>query len=130
MDLVQVTIELDLNPTEAEQIHQSYLRLKGLAEIVKYSETVKKHLSSFINFVTACEEHTPESQKLVEIFNLLKVIDGLKIERLDKECWFRTYERILIKRKQEVKEIEQRIEKLKQEESSRWYGLYGTGNNY
>ncbi len=125
LNLVQVTIELDLNPTEAENIHQSYLRQKGLAEIVKYSETVKKYLSSFIDFVTACEEHTPESQKLVEIFNLLKVIEGLKIERLDKECWCRFYERRQIRLKQEVKEIEQRIEKLKQHEYNKWYELFG-----
>jgi hypothetical protein len=125
MNLVQVTMELDLNPTEAEKIQQSYLRQKGLDEIVKYSETVKKYLSSFIDFVTACEKHTPESQKLVEIFNLLKVIDGLKTERLNLECWCRFYERLLNKLKQEVKEIEQRIEKLKQHEYNKWYELFG-----
>ena len=67
-------MELDLNPTEAENIHQSYLRLKGMDEIVSYSQKVKKHLSSFLDFITACEEYTPESQKLVEVFNLQKVI--------------------------------------------------------
>lgn len=64
MNLVQVTMELDLNPSEVEKIHQ-YLRLKGLDEIVRYSRIVKKHLSSFVDFVGACEQHTPESQKLV-----------------------------------------------------------------
>jgi hypothetical protein len=127
MNLVQVTIELDLNPAEAENIQRSYLRQKGLDEIVKYSETVKKHLSSFIDFVTTCEEHTPESQKLVEIFNLLKVIDGLKTERLNLECWCRFYERLVNKLKQEVKEIEQRIEKLKQHEYNKWYESFASG---
>ncbi|CAN5692801.1 hypothetical protein BH23THE1_BH23THE1_23500 [soil metagenome] len=54
-------MELDLNPTEAEKIHQSYLRLKGLDEIVSYCQSVKKHLTSFLYFVAACEEYTPES---------------------------------------------------------------------
>jgi hypothetical protein len=35
MDLVEVTIELDLNPKEAEEINQDYLKLKGLDEIIR-----------------------------------------------------------------------------------------------
>src|SRR5690349_7160452 len=36
MSLVKVTMELDLNPTDAEKIHESYLRLKGLDKVVYY----------------------------------------------------------------------------------------------
>jgi hypothetical protein len=63
--LVQVTLELDLNPTEAESIHQSYLRFKGLDKIVSYYTSTKKTFSSFLDFVTSCDEYTAESQKLV-----------------------------------------------------------------
>lgn len=35
MTLVKVTMELDLDPAEAEKMHGSYLRLKGLDKIVK-----------------------------------------------------------------------------------------------
>jgi hypothetical protein len=128
--LVQVTLELDLNPTEAEQIHQSYLRLKGLDEIARYSQKVKKHLSSFLDFVTACEEYTPESQKLVEVFNLQKVIKGLEDERLGKIITVDSLQRNINKLKQEEETTKQNLAKLKQEEYNRWYGLYGNGQYY
>ncbi|CAN5851606.1 hypothetical protein BH23THE1_BH23THE1_25800 [soil metagenome] len=48
MNLVQVTIELDLNPTDAENIHQSYLRLKGLDKIVTYCQTIEKYLHHLV----------------------------------------------------------------------------------
>ncbi len=128
--LVQVTLKLDLNPTEAESIHQSYLRLKGLDEIVSYCQSVKKHLSSFLDFVAACEEYTPESQKLVEMFNLQKVIQGLEDERLGKYMGIQSLERKINKLKQEEEATNLRIEKLKQEEYNRWYALFGNGANY
>lgn len=97
--LVQVTMKLDLNPSEAEKIHESYLRLKGLDKIVRYSQTVKKYLSSFFDFVCACEELTPESQKLVEILNLQKIIQGLKEERIKISLWCQSEEQRLNKLK-------------------------------
>ncbi len=130
MSLVQVTLELDLNPTEAENIHQSYLRLKGLDKVVSYCKSVEKHLSSFLDFVAACEEHTPESQKLVEVFNLQKVIRGLEDERLGKTMQYQNEERRLNKLKQGEEATKIRIENLKQEEYNRWYALYGNGTNY
>ena len=130
MNLVQVTIELELNPAEAEDIQQSYLRIKGLDKIVEYSETVKKYLSSFIDFVTACEEHTSESQKLVEIFNLQKVIKGLEEERLCKIMNIECLRRNTNKVKQEEESTELRIENLKQEEYKRWHALFGNGQYY
>jgi hypothetical protein len=128
--LVQVTMELDLNPTEAEKIHQSYLRLKGLDKIVSYCISVEKHLSSFLDFVASCEEHTPESQKLVEIFNLQKVIRGLKDERIKISIWCQNEEQRLNKLRQQQKATEQRIEDLKQEEYNRWYSLFGNEQYY
>jgi hypothetical protein len=128
--LVQVTMELDLNPTDAENIHQSYLRLKGLDKIVTYCQSVKKHISSFLDFVTACEEYTPESQKLVEVFNLQKVIKGLEDEGLGKRMHIQSLERRTNKLRQEEDATKQNLEKLKQEEYNRWFGLYGNGTNY
>jgi hypothetical protein len=81
MSLVQVTMELDLNPTDAENIHQSYLRLKGLDEIVTYCPTEEKHLSTFSDFVYTCEVHTPQSLKILDITNHMKLNLGLKDER-------------------------------------------------
>ncbi len=130
MSLVQVTMELDLNPTEAENIHQSYLRLKGLDEIVSYCQSVKKYLSSFLDFVAACEEYTPESQKLVEIFNLQKAIKGLEDERLGKTMHIQSLERRINKLKQEEETTKQNLEKLKQEEYNRWYALFGNEQYY
>jgi len=69
-----------------------------------------------LDFVVACEEYTPESQKLVEIFNLQKVIKSLEDERLGKIITNQSLDRSNTK--------------LKQEEYNRWYGLYGTANNY
>ena len=63
MSLVQVTLELDLNPTDAENIHQSYLRLKGLDKVVSYCQSVKKHLSSFLDFVASCEPVFGDSRR-------------------------------------------------------------------
>jgi hypothetical protein len=77
---------------------------------------VEKHISSFLDFVVACEEYTPESQKLVEVFNLQKVIKGLENKRLGKNMG--------------IQSLERRTNKLKQEEYNRWVGLYGNGNNY
>lgn len=128
--LVQVTLELDLNPTEAEKIHESYLRLKGLDEIVVFSQKVKKHVSSFLDFVTACEEYTPESQKLVEVFNLQKVIKGLEDERVGKRMAIDSLERKINKLKQEEDITKKNIQKLKQEEYNRWYSLFGNGQYY
>ncbi|MDR4491608.1 MAG: hypothetical protein R2685_12020 [Candidatus Nitrosocosmicus sp.] len=123
--LVDVTLELDLKPTEAESIHQDYLRLKGLDGIVSYSQKVKKHISSFLDFVTACEEYTPESQKLVDVFNLQKVIKGLEEERLGISMNIECLKRNTSKLKQEEALTKQNLEKLKQEEYNRWYALFG-----
>ena len=128
--LVQVTLELDLNPTEAERIHESYLRLKGLDEIVSYSQKVKNHLSSFLDFVTACEEYTAESQKLVEVFNLQKLIKGLEDERLGKFMAIDSLQRKINKLKQEEETTKKNIQNLKQEEYNRWYSLFGNGQYY
>ena len=128
--LVDVTLELDLNPTEVESIHQNYLRLKGLDEIVSYSQKVKKYISSFLDFVTACEEYTPESQKLVEVFNLQKVIKGLEDERLCKLMNIDSLERKINKLKQEEETTKKSIQNLKQEEYNRWYYLFGNGQYY
>jgi hypothetical protein len=128
--LVQVTMELDLNPTDAENIHQSYLRLKGLDKVVSYCKSMEKHISSFLDFVYACEEHTPESQKLVEVFNLQKVIKGLEDERLGKTMHIQSLERRINKLKQEEGATKQNLEKLKQEEYDRWYALFGSEQYY
>jgi DNA-binding Lrp family transcriptional regulator len=130
MSLVKVTIELDLDPKEAEKIHESYLRLKGLDKIVKYCYTVEKHLASFSDFVYACEVHTPESQKILDIMNLIDLNTRLKNEkwRLMSVC---SNERKKINElKLEEEAIKQRIENLKQEEVNKWYELFGNGRYY
>jgi hypothetical protein len=43
-----------------------------LDKIVTYCQTVEKYLASFSDFVYACEVHTPESQKILDITNLVK----------------------------------------------------------
>jgi hypothetical protein len=45
ISLVEVAIELDLSPEQAENINQGYLKLKGLNEIAKYCQSEK---TSFI----------------------------------------------------------------------------------
>lgn len=130
MNLVEVTIKLDLNPAEAEKIYQDYLRHKGLVEIVRYIQMMKKHLSSFIDFVNACEQHTPESQKLVEILNLQKVIQGMWSEKVRVSLICQDEERRLDDLKQKAKEIEQRIQNLNLEEYNKWYELFGNGKYY
>lgn len=119
MNLVQVTMELDLNPTEAENIHQSYLRLKGMDKIVKYCRTVEKHLVSFSDFVYACEVHTPESQKILDIMNLIELNKGLKDERWRLMAVCNKEQKKTNELKQEEEETKNRIEKLKQEEYNR-----------
>ncbi len=127
MSLVEVAIELDLSPEQAEDIHQGYLRLKGLYEISRYCQRMKKHLSSFMEFVNTCEEQTPESQKLLDILNLGKVIEGQREQRTSIRIWCRTQELRIDELKEEEEAIKQRIEKLKQEEYNKWYELFGNG---
>ncbi len=125
--LVQVTMELDLNPTEAENIHQSYLRLKGLDKIVTYCQTVEKYIPSFSDFVYACEVHTPESQKILDITNLIKLNSGLKDERWRLMSLCSSERKKITDLNQEQKIIKQRIAKLQEEEYNRWYALFGNG---
>ncbi|CAN5692720.1 hypothetical protein BH23THE1_BH23THE1_23490 [soil metagenome] len=66
----------------------------------------------------------------MEVFNLQKVIKGLEDERLGKIMGIQSLERRTNKLKQEEEATKQNLEKLKQEEYNRWYGLYGNGNNY
>jgi hypothetical protein len=130
MSLVQVTMELDLNPTEAEKIHQSYLRLKSLDKIVYYCKTVEKHLVSFGDFVYACEVHTPESLKILDIMNLIELNKGLKDEKWRLMAVCSNERKKINDLKQEEEAIKQRIEKLKQEEYNRWYALFGNEQYY
>ncbi len=127
MSLVEVAIELDLSPEEAENIHQGYLKLKGMDEIARFCRRVKKYLSSFTEFVEVCEEQTPESRKLFDILNLEKVIKGQKDSRIKLTIWCHDEEQRLKSLKEEVEATKQRIEKLKQEEYNKWYELFGNG---
>jgi hypothetical protein len=130
MNLVEVTIELDLNPKEAEEIHQDYLKLKGLDKIIRAFGEMKKYIPSFIDFVFICEGYRPEHKYILDIFYLEKVIHTQMRFNWDLIGSCHAYERSIDKLKQEEEATKQRIEKLKQEESTRWYGLYGNGNNY
>jgi hypothetical protein len=125
--LVQVTMELDLNPTEAEKIHESYLRLKGLDKVVHFCKTEEKHLVSFSEFAYACERLTPKSQKILDIMNLINLNEGLKNENFRLSILRSSEQKKINDLKQEQEAIKQSMEKLKQEESDRWYGLYGNG---
>jgi hypothetical protein len=125
MNLVQVTMELDLNPVEAEKIHKSYLRLKGMDKIFSYFEKTDEHLASFLDFVHACEQNTPEGQKITEIISLQKVIESQMRFKWNIITSYHDYIKKVDILKQEKEATEQRIEKLKQEEYNRWYGLYG-----
>lgn len=125
MNLVQVTMELDLNPTEAEKIHKSYLRLKGMDKIFSYFKKADEHLPSFLDFIYACEQNTPVGQKTTEILDLQKVIEAQMRFQWELITSCHDYEKRSEKAKQEEEATKQRIEKLKQEEYNRWYGLYG-----
>lgn len=93
MSLVQVTLELDLNPTEAEKIHKSYLRIKGLGKIFSYCEKADDHLPSFLDFIFACEQNNPGGQKITEILNLQKVIESQMRFKWDLMSSCRDYEK-------------------------------------
>jgi hypothetical protein len=101
-----------------------------LDKIVTYCKTVEKYIPSFSDFVVACEEYTPKIQKLVEVFNLQKVIRGLEDERLGKIMGIRSLKRRTNKLKQDVEAIKQRISKLQEEEYNRWYALFGNEQYY
>jgi hypothetical protein len=83
-----------------------------------------------LDFVTACEEYTAESQKLVEVFNLQKLIKGLEDERLGKFMAIDSLQRKINKLKQEEETTKKNIQNLKQEEYNRWYSLFGNGQYY
>jgi hypothetical protein len=126
--LVDVTLELDLIQQKQKKF-MSYLRLKGLDKIARYIQSVENHISSFLDFVIACEEYTPESQKLVEVFNLQKVIKGLEYERLGKVMAIESLQRKINKLKQDEETTKKNIQDLKQEEYNRWHIHYlETGN--
>lgn len=126
--LVDVTLELDLIQQKQKKF-MSYLRLKGLDKIARYIQSVENHISSFLDFVITCEEYTPESQKLVEVFNLQKVIKGLEYERLGKVMAIESLQRKINKLKQDEETTKKNIQDLKQEEYNRWHIYYlETGN--
>ena len=125
MTLVEVTIELDLNPKEADEIHQYYLKLKGLDEIIREFGAMKKYIPSFIDFVYICEEHRPEHKNILDILNLQKVFCSQMNFKWKLLTSCGDLERKLSKLNQEEEATRQRIENLKQEENNRWYGLYG-----
>jgi hypothetical protein len=126
--LVDVTLELDLIQQKQKKF-MSYLRLKGLDKIARYIQSVENHISSFLDFVIACEEYTPESQKLVEVFNLQKVIKGLEYERIGKVMAIESLQRKINKLKQDEETTKKNIQDLKQEEYNRWHIYYlETGN--
>lgn len=126
--LVDVTLELDLIQQKQKKF-MSYLRLKGLDKIARYIQSVENHISSFLDFVITCEEYTPESQKLVEVFNLQKVIKGLEYERIGKVMAIESLQRKINKLKQDEETTKKNIQDLKQEEYNRWHIYYlETGN--
>jgi hypothetical protein len=127
MNLVQVTMELDLNPKEAEEIHQDYLKLKGLDEIIREFGAMKKYIPIFIEFVHICEENRPEHKNILDILNLQKVIYSQMNFKWKLLTSSNDLERKIAKLHQEEEATNQRIYKLKQEEYNRWYGLYGNG---
>jgi hypothetical protein len=127
MNLVEVTIELDLNPKEAEEIHQGYLKLKGLDEIIREFGEMKKYIPTFIDFVYICEDNRPEHKNILDILNLQKVIHSQMNFKWKLLTSCSDLERKLAKLKQEEETVKQRIENLKQEENNRWYALFGNG---
>jgi hypothetical protein len=127
MNLVEVTIELNLNPKEAEEIHQDYLKLNGLDKIIKEFGEMKKYIPTFIDFVFICEENRPEHKNILDIFNLQEVIKNLMQFKWKLLTSCRDLETKLSKLYQEEAAANQRIEKLKQEENNKWYSLFGNG---
>lgn len=111
MNLVEVTIDLNLNPKEAGEIHQDYLKLKGLDEKIREVGAMKKYIPTFIEFVYICEENRPEHKSILDILNLQKVIHS----QMNFNWKLMTANH----------DYEKRSEKAKQEEYDRWYGLYG-----
>jgi hypothetical protein len=116
-------------PIQGRKKHESYLRLKGLDKVVYYCKTVEKHLVSFGDFVYACEVHTPESQKILDIMNLIELNKGLKDEKWKLLILASTERKKINDYKQEQEAIKQRIENLKQE-YNKWCELFGNGNYY
>ena len=122
---------LDLSPEEAENIHQGYLKLKGMDEIqLRFCRRVKKYLSSFTEFVEVCEEQTPESRKLFDILNLEKVIKGQKDSRIKLTIWCHDEEQRLKSLKEEVEATKQRIGEVKTKRNIiNGMNLFGNGKN-
>lgn len=74
--------------------------------------------------------HTPESQKILDIMNLVELIKGLKDERMKLMVWCSTEQKKLNDLKQKEEVIMQRLDLLKQEEYNKRYTSFGGGQYY
>ena len=74
--LTDVTIILDIPPSEVETIYLTYLHLKDIDHIVKFFDEIKGYTADFLRFVDIMKNCKPEKEKILELFdfdNALKI---------------------------------------------------------
>jgi len=122
ISLTNVTIQLDLNPREVEDMYTSFLGLQGLETIVKFIEEIKEYKVDFLKYVDICKNNKAEKQKILQIFSINKVTHHIETRNSMLLSEFSAQHAKLDNLKRE-------IEKLKQEKANEWYSTGAHLNN-
>ena len=67
---IEVAIELDLEPKDAEKIYLNYLGLNGLTQLVKIHQELRNYLPDFISFYWSFIEEGADNNKIKEILDV------------------------------------------------------------
>lgn len=67
--LTDVTIKLDISPSEVEKIYSDYLRLGGKSAIAKHFAELGEYIPHFWKFVDIMRNCKPEKEKILELYD-------------------------------------------------------------
>ena len=108
---IDVSIELDFDPTEVEKVYLDYLRLNGLNNLVKIYQELGNHVQDLSKFYWSFREEGVDNKIITHILNIADDIPDLehKIKHLQDER--KDVEVQIQKKNNELKYITGRIEK-------------------
>ncbi|MGZ5509564.1 MAG: helix-turn-helix domain-containing protein [Nitrososphaeraceae archaeon] len=108
---IDVSIELDFDPTEVEKVYQDYLRLKGLTNLIKIYQELGNHVQDLSKFYWSFREEGVDNKIITHILNIADDIPDLehKIKHLQDER--KDVEVQIQKKNNELKYLTGRIEK-------------------
>ena len=108
---IDVSIELDFDPTEVEKVYLDYLRLIGLSNLVKIYQELGNHVQDLSKFYWSFREEGVDNKIITHILNIADDIPDLehKIKHLQDER--KDVEVQIQKKNNELKYLTSQIEK-------------------